>query len=988
MDSLSSVESDFYKVQTRTLRSKSIHAESTETPKSEATASSSTGFWVSLVAPKSYGTADLPKLEQKIKDLKSEISEQEKKLKSFEIGLIDHKNVFALALKNIIYLSRASEQQFVEVMKTIFERFVQMIRHWVSGFESVFSVISQLLSEAEDLCGDPEDMQVSSEYPDARDLAWFLYVSNQESVTKEPTVDFSHVWKLMDALASLNSKTTKSLGKVSKELVAGFESYSHGLAKSFKLDFQHLSSSLAKCFAVTKKVLLDIQERLVSNVVALPEMFNELTNLETRCASAFTDVYSNLKSISKEHSEVCTKREVARKKVSTICQQLEKANRSDSAPAEQDMSDSLQELEKARTHFEDIIIDSNKRITLLMVSTKDSCRAFHVTTRKLVKDSSQFMKNLLTSLLTLCSLYSTIDTFLFVQIAAIRTDEYSFFDRMESCLLHFSEHIVIESDPEDHGSEDSMELTRKVQAASVSLSLTPELITSPHLDASALVVDEAERSHEISAETSTDQGELSVESKKDPNVPLNTSEQRKIIENPSLSGLQALDINDFSSDDSSIRGEQDLETPEKNQEIAPLSATPADEDLRQKQFRERFGFPEQERLISSYACAYAKSFPLQGRLYVSRNHLVFSSPLKAQNIQIALRDVSSVEKENTAGFIPNAIKITTMDKTEYLFISFLCRTEAYTCISDFWTIQRTVQETHQRKSSLQTPDDRKIELEDSSGSLTFSVSSRDERQKGYTILFQGDLAVSVELIHHSLFAESKESDSRLMSLFQKDGLTELSLDNWIKSNPDDGWKRRQIRGTRTLSAAYAMFGAKIASVTLNSQLFYHNGQLVFRQTSQASGIMYSDCFVIHTDWDIIPIDASSCRLTYGVRVEFIKYVFVSGIITKSVEADLKTFSLVLVDTLKNLSPRVDSTQSIEDADTPRDTVGATPSAGALSIPMETTSSLDVKSLLAYVVVFALAYLCFVWTNRQSGGQEIIVELKEIKEILKDVLAHL
>ncbi|KAG1408331.1 hypothetical protein G6F60_001525 [Rhizopus arrhizus] len=95
--------------------------------------------------------------------------------------------------------------------------------------------------------------------------------------------------------------------------------------------------------------------------------------------------------------------------------------------------------------------------------------------------------------------------------------------------------------------------------------------------------------------------------------------------------------------------------------------------------------PEDDSLIEDYGCALQKEILLQGRIYVSENHLCFNANIFGwiTNLVIAFADITNIEKKATAYFIPNAIQIST-DNAKYFFASFLSRDQAYDLIVEIW----------------------------------------------------------------------------------------------------------------------------------------------------------------------------------------------------------------------------------------------------------------------------------------------------------------
>ncbi|KAI9269388.1 GRAM domain-containing protein [Sporodiniella umbellata] len=117
-------------------------------------------------------------------------------------------------------------------------------------------------------------------------------------------------------------------------------------------------------------------------------------------------------------------------------------------------------------------------------------------------------------------------------------------------------------------------------------------------------------------------------------------------------------------------------------------------DKRNQDFHVLFrSIPEQERLIEDYGCALQKEILLQGRVYISQNHICFNANIFGwiTNLVIAFADIEEIEKRSTAIFIPNAILITTA-ASKHFFASFLSRDQAYDQMIDLWKAPRSTEE--------------------------------------------------------------------------------------------------------------------------------------------------------------------------------------------------------------------------------------------------------------------------------------------------------
>ena len=92
-----------------------------------------------------------------------------------------------------------------------------------------------------------------------------------------------------------------------------------------------------------------------------------------------------------------------------------------------------------------------------------------------------------------------------------------------------------------------------------------------------------------------------------------------------------------------------------------------------------------ERLIADYSCALSRDILLQGRMYISNQHVCFYSNILGwvNSIAIPFREIIQIGKKATAGIFPNGIVIDTLH-TKYVFASFLTRDATFNLITDVW----------------------------------------------------------------------------------------------------------------------------------------------------------------------------------------------------------------------------------------------------------------------------------------------------------------
>ncbi|KAJ1916079.1 hypothetical protein H4219_003980 [Mycoemilia scoparia] len=135
------------------------------------------------------------------------------------------------------------------------------------------------------------------------------------------------------------------------------------------------------------------------------------------------------------------------------------------------------------------------------------------------------------------------------------------------------------------------------------------------------------------------------------------------------------DSDDESEDDDDMSGELNAVYLKRNADFHML-------------FRE---LPINELLIDDYGCALQRDILVQGRLYLTDNHVCFYSNIFGwvTNLIIALDEIVTIEKRMTALIIPNAIEISTLH-AKHFFGSFIYRDSAYGQLTDLWRKARLV----------------------------------------------------------------------------------------------------------------------------------------------------------------------------------------------------------------------------------------------------------------------------------------------------------
>lgn len=180
------------------------------------------------------------------------------------------------------------------------------------------------------------------------------------------------------------------------------------------------------------------------------------------------------------------------------------------------------------------------------------------------------------------------------------------------------------------------------------------------------------------------------------------------------------------------------------------------------------GISPDEKLIVNYSCALSRDILLQGRIYISNQHLCFYSNILGwvSSVIIPFKEIVQIEKKTTAGIFPNGIVIDTLH-SKYIFASFISRDSTFDLITDVWNQiilgRRYVKmmESDENLSDLHS----NLSLSNSSGNSSFD----DEMDGDNDIvdyedddINDTDMTSSDELDDESLLAVSKKNKSNTL----------------------------------------------------------------------------------------------------------------------------------------------------------------------------------------------------------------------------------
>ncbi|KAJ7664697.1 hypothetical protein B0H17DRAFT_952029 [Mycena rosella] len=145
-----------------------------------------------------------------------------------------------------------------------------------------------------------------------------------------------------------------------------------------------------------------------------------------------------------------------------------------------------------------------------------------------------------------------------------------------------------------------------------------------------------------------------------------------------------------SGSDSDGESASDLEDLDLGEDDIPVTGFAVASNKRNADFHELFpGIPEGDYLIEDYGCALQREILIQGRLYVSENHICFHANIFGwvTDLSIPIYEITTLEKRMTAFVIPNAIRVGT-PRADYTFASFLSRDTTFDVIHNIWRLAR------------------------------------------------------------------------------------------------------------------------------------------------------------------------------------------------------------------------------------------------------------------------------------------------------------
>lgn len=207
------------------------------------------------------------------------------------------------------------------------------------------------------------------------------------------------------------------------------------------------------------------------------------------------------------------------------------------------------------------------------------------------------------------------------------------------------------------------------------------------------------------------------------------------------------------------------------EEESPVALTNIDfaNDKKNAEFHNLFkdaGISSAERLIADHSCALSRDILLQGKMYISDQHICFYSNILGwvSTILIGFKEIVQIEKKTTAGIFPNGIVIDTLH-TKYVFASFMSRDATFDLITDVWNQlilgKRVIPRPQRRTSSFAGQSDADTSSGYSDDNEIGDDSSFEDNDDDESIIDETEMTSSDETVDENTQNTQKSSSATI-----------------------------------------------------------------------------------------------------------------------------------------------------------------------------------------------------------------------------------
>ncbi|THV00736.1 GRAM-domain-containing protein [Dendrothele bispora CBS 962.96] len=361
-------------------------------------------------------------------------------------------------------------------------------------------------------------------------------------------------------------------------------------------------------------------------------------------------------------------------------------------------------------------------------------------------------------------------------------------------------------------------------------------------------------------------------------------------------------LDDDSDEDSDEDDDDDgVESLDLAMDDIPVTGFAVASSRRNADFHELFpSIPAGDYLIEDYGCALQREILIQGRLYISENHICFHANILGwiTDLSIPIYEIQSLEKKMTAFVIPNAIMITTR-QAKYTFASFLSRDTTYDVIYNIWRLARpgdnaslpdSNSSAHGVQSVDQIVEGTVVESGDGAsvvpGPPKKTVCACSKEPGGHYPEIAMDIVIpgTPEKLHNLIFASGFMKD--FMGTNQK--LMDIQISDWAPVSPGSKLLARNMSYIKPLNGAV---GPKQTKCEIRDETVYCDFQeyVATVTTTKTPDVPSGGVFSVKTRTCIMWASPVSSRIIVTSQVEWTGRSFIKGIIERSAIDGQKTY---------------------------------------------------------------------------------------------------
>ncbi|CAE6424441.1 hypothetical protein ACGC1H_002590 [Rhizoctonia solani] len=355
----------------------------------------------------------------------------------------------------------------------------------------------------------------------------------------------------------------------------------------------------------------------------------------------------------------------------------------------------------------------------------------------------------------------------------------------------------------------------------------------------------------------------------------------------SVASNSASSVKSVSSPRESVGGQSQTDNYEYDgaPQAPPIPGFVVASSKRNADFHELFpNVPEGDYLVQDYGCAWHRDILIQGRLYISENHLCFYANIFGwiTSITLPFLDVSAIEKRMTAYVIPNAILISTFGGTEYTFASFLTRDTVYDLMLSLWRPSQPAGRVEgdntvdSGEAEVVTEDGATGSGESPTGHKATECACGKNGEHYSTIVADYKLPGTPEKIYGLMF-----KDPFLLDFMKNDQkLIDVQVSEWTPKEPDSPLMMRDMSFIKPLSGG---LGPKQTKCEIKDEIVHmdFDDYVSVLTTTRTPDVPSGSVFSVKTRACLTWAGSASTRCVVTSAVEWTGRSFIKAVIDRS-----------------------------------------------------------------------------------------------------------